>query len=86
MIFQKQLNTEQTNFNKWLLTQIPMNLFYHQYKTWDQTPIRLSQYQYHIMCNLHHSKPGAQVLKKILMEISWRADVQRDYPPRHLNV
>lgn len=25
-----QLITEQTNFNKWLLTQIPMNLFYHQ--------------------------------------------------------
>lgn len=24
-----QLITEQTNFNKWLLTQIPMNLFYH---------------------------------------------------------
>jgi LemA protein len=25
-----QLITEQTDFNKWLLTQIPMNLFYHQ--------------------------------------------------------
>ena len=24
-----QLITEQTEFNKWLLTQIPMNLFYH---------------------------------------------------------
>lgn len=25
----QQLITEQTDFNKWLLTQIPMNLFYH---------------------------------------------------------